>query len=711
MGTGDPKLGGGLQRWPQPLIDDSFRAAFATQVVSARAEPCRTTQLLRGCRSRTDDATVDERDVCGVRCLAHRRIAVYRPCDPKLFVERYVLRWRRLQETDDVLVQLSRPVHTAEQMRQLLVGADSRWARDATRDARTLFPEVASGDYMTRFADLNPHIGREDLLTLLVPHTPMLRMPLFGESDVSSAWRRVGAFPVRGATSDADGCVVLSDGVTSDTTLVRLCTHVGDYELSEGVCCGVDWPQSARFLSVVASTHERASAECTVVTADGRSLRWPSDTRACTRQWILDRVVDMCKLEDSAARQTNERKTKAAGDSILTILSPTIVERTQDNKHSGVCSTFDVSVGGDVLSAVTLRCGPCAALAAATSTIVDDARVPVVTRVFTTDAGIRSGVPPMHGKHAVCAHPQLDSDARENLARVCCYFCADPPAEHNQRKAALCNMLFGLQHIARSVRPVPNVLLATSAHDVLWRAQLAAVLKLLPVRDGADTPFPEERIVVCSTDMVASSPDFKHLRVRNKCILPIVYHSAVINDARRCAFSVAHFHRQRFASLDELSQYCEPCDDATVTRNAPEVRIRMNDRLGALQVCGGDSSSAQFGDNLVLRCERRAWRNRRSALQLHTSDAFASLHGYVRPHTRCLLVHTPLGVGCVDVCEATDVRKLILSSVETLKTTTPLSEPLLMRPFPTLSEVDAILTACNAAAADAPLFRPPSTDT
>lgn len=310
--------------------------------------------------------------------------------------------------------------------------------------------------------------------------------------------------------------------------------------------------------------------------------------------------------------------------------------------------------------------------------------------VYVTDEGVRTGHPLTHTERTTV---NLDCDARmcgrySNRAADACI--ASGNGGHDARGTMLA-LLHGMLRVDRA----PASLFIEARHPV-WRAQVAMVLKAMPVVDsrgdgarGELGVFGEGRPVE-----LAATPDFEHARLRNEGV--------------RGGSTTAPILPLRIGALDPRFDSSSAFEEGMITPNtidaamlrldsAPKaqvgVRLRLSD--GRLLCC--PPLPVEWNADVIFTYRGRFWQNVDAPIELRV-DEFAP----VDPRDRAnLLVRASSRLGIVDLSLHRDPRVLLLPRQPIYRCTGILDAPLMYRPFPTESELRSMVAFCESAVSDA----------
>lgn len=296
--------------------------------------------------------------------------------------------------------------------------------------------------------------------------------------------------------------------------------------------------------------------------------------------------------------------------------------------------------------------------------------------LYETDDAIKTGLPMCHTETRTVNLDECSQvcGRHTNCAHRACFVSGDGRSLPRPTLLAILRGLVAVDHTCD--------LLVAEACNPVWRAQLAAVLKLMPVYDGAVAP--ELRRCVDVGSRIALTPDETHVRIQGgDTTVRVLYRSACF----ACAAFAGPHHFD--ASLFRTLQAAPP---------GAKVDITMR-RRGACFVASSDS--AWMAHTVILYGRRKCY-NRRAPLPVFV-DRFVE---NTSPDVS-ILVETPSGnIGIVDFASCADPRALLLPSTPVYRVTsfTAGNGQLMIRPFPTPSELKSMLAHARSYSDEDALF-------
>ena len=320
-----------------------------------------------------------------------------------------------------------------------------------------------------------------------------------------------------------------------------------------------------------------------------------------------------------------------------------------------------------------------------------------------SDAALRTGFPHTHTFDRTI---QLSSASQlcgrhENLASAACVVSSSGYAS---ARDAMLGILHALRHIATSAELTTPPLLLVEATQPVWRSQLAGVLKVVPVaaapprRDGQD--LPETAKSLSADDRIALTPDERFVRVKGRAqtlsMLCCCAHASLLDAMPALFADVDELRRDADAFPDAFEEL--PAQGRRAAREKDAVVV-ARPTAGEAVVLRGAMSGWTCTTVLIDANTGRRYQNRIRTLQL-APDVFESV-GAQRARAVAFAVRTKRGLFVVDHARAQDPRCLLMPTRPTMYAVGGVRPPpaLLLRPFPTNADLDAMIAFCASLSA------------
>lgn len=554
-------------------------------------------------------------------CASDKQVWLYKRASCAI-----VLRWRFDADTRHVQVQLARDAANATNLRQQMVDAGYRGVLAAAQ-----FPVDFDGDYVERFLALNDF--EYDLIKGgLQPRPGILRVPIVARA--SSA-----------AKGDARWRVM--------SVYTGLPRHGQELLLGEGV--SVVW---CALHGVRTRTDLLPNIEEKLLSVIRMSAKNDGENAASTKAGVV-RWLPPVTLPNADSLRSY----------VVTTAAPTALQSVPSNLRvllhdNAKGATIRARVERDgtiVTTAVCRRADPNEIKAGG---------------IYVTDEGLRTGFPLTHTSDRTLffdnAAYDIDHTHRNDMLDLIL-------AESDRPGRA------GMLGILNALLRIRGRYLGVVSDAPLWRAQLCAVLKLVPVVGIA--PLPEDALVVENTDEICLTPDEKSVRVRKKpLVLPLINHVELV--APYFADSL---------SLEAADEDCALLDahldvaDATLRADSVILRTDERGRLRATKC----APNVPWSADTIFAFRKRRWRNRPKPMPLRV-DEFASIPDHLR-RRGTLLIQTSQGVVLLDLHEFRDARTLILPTRSIYRSTSVEKIPnLMLRPFPSVKDMQTMIDFCNS---------------
>jgi len=299
--------------------------------------------------------------------------------------------------------------------------------------------------------------------------------------------------------------------------------------------------------------------------------------------------------------------------------------------------------------------------------------------VFTTDAGLTTGVPHMHTKtRTACLDAiQLPATHRNVLARV-----IHVQLEHdieNHGRSVMCTLLNKLLELHTDTAALPEFVVFET-RDIVWRAQLAIVFKAFPLYSKLYTP-PEFTKLLSSPTSLALTPDLKFVRVKGQpSVLPIL---DITLHAEMAFISANDLFAARY-TFEDITQLLEPH-----ARCKNMVKLRVNE--DGFVVCVSPITRAQWSPSVIFQCNGTILKNTYRQISLSTSDFTVIKRANVA-------IPIALGsqfLGFVNNSVYNNPLSLAISERPVYMCTGQLDRDLMIRSVPTRDEINEMLHFCE----------------
>lgn len=578
-------------------------------------------------------APTDDRTITHIRRLDGGDACVYRGMPSGI-----PLRWRFDPDGLHMQTQLSRQVNNASEWRQHLVEIGRPDL------LKLVFPTDSGDAYPIAFADANA-LPIKDVIAALSPRPQVYRIPLMDVVSPKDSTSRRGTWTL----IDTPSVVHSGETTTIDGVDVTWCALTGQCRLKTFPLNDVK--DLLPITGVRRDERGAVNADC----CDKR-VSWhdASEARAPTLEELRQHIVRMCT--------PSSLKTQLS--------SPCQMEHTVNARDDGhvVRRVKATDSAGD--HAVRLTSGRYA---------LDGAGM-----LFPTDEALSSGFPHTHASDRTFSLDAKLVDAdHENDADYVCRL-----QTQSTSKIAMLALLDGLSK-TQNARFV-----VAETDDPVWRAQLAAILKMAPIR-GDDTP-PELRRCLSEQDQICLSPDERMLRVRHRdLVLPILM-GKDMSTLVAPAFDDANAFRGARVSLALIDELLLSVD---ADRNAVDVQLRLDPSAQTLYALSGDT----WKNDTIFGFRRRRWMNCLRPIGV-SIDTFRELPHPLYGASASFLINTTTGdTGVVDNCACRDHRTLALPEHAAYASTGRVAPNIMIRPFPSTKDIATMRSFCASSEAD-PLF-------
>lgn len=574
----------------------------------------------------------DDRTITHIRRSDYSHASVYRGMPTAI-----PLRWRLDPDGRHMQLQLARQVNNASEWRQHLIEVGRPDL------AKLKFPSQSGEAYPIEFANEN-NLALETIIAALSPRPMVFRVPLVNptttkthESVRRGVWK----------TIDSPRVVRAAETTTIDGVALTWCALTGECRIKS-------LPTDDERVLPITNVRRDESG---VVNADhdNKRISWHvnSDARAPTSEEMRQHLVRMCSPH--SVKQPHVSLPRM--EHVVNVLN--------DGK---VVRRVKAIEAGSTVATARLIGGPYSQKAAGV--------------LFTTDEALSSGFPHTHSSDRTLSFdPEIVDAEHMNDANRACIVQTDTTT-----RASMLALLDGLSNVN------DYEFLIAETDDPVWRAQLAAILKMAPL--GGLGPPPELERCLAANDHVCLSPDERVLRVQKReWILPIVKGKDMMTLAAP-AFKDAVTFRNMNVTPTLLDKLLLSVD---VNRHEVDVQLRLDPSTQTLYVAPGEA----WKNDAVLGFRRKRWIN--CLKPIHVAiDTFCELPHPLYSTAAGFLIKTTSGdAGVVDNCVCRDHRTLALPESAAYGCTGCVASNTLIRPFPSPKDLDTMRSFCASPDADA----------